>query len=134
MPACTAKRKIEQIQFYGGHCHFVESACEIYAASERLAHELNGHYMDQFTYAERATDWRGNNNIADSIFRQMRNEPHPVPRFIVMSAGTGGTSATIGRYIRCRAMILSSWWWIRKIPSFTLLAGSRRFITQPGGQ
>lgn len=100
MPACTAKRKIEQIQFYGGHCHFVESACEIYAASERLAHELNGHYMDQFTYAERATDWRGNNNIADSIFRQMRNEPHPVPRFIVMSAGTGGTSATIGRYIR----------------------------------
>ncbi|EKD5553328.1 PLP-dependent cysteine synthase family protein [Salmonella enterica subsp. enterica serovar Mbandaka] len=102
MPACTAKRKIEQIQFYGGHCHFVESACEIYAASERLAHELNGHYMDQFTYAERATDWRGNNNIADSIFRQMRNEPHPVPRFIVMSAGTGGTSATIGRYIRCQ--------------------------------
>ncbi|EKO0250116.1 PLP-dependent cysteine synthase family protein, partial [Salmonella enterica] len=102
MPACTAKRKIEQIQFYGGHCHFVESACEIYAASERLAHELNGHYMDQFTYAERATDWRGNNNIADSIFRQMRNDPHPVPRFIVMSAGTGGTSATIGRYIRCQ--------------------------------
>lgn len=102
MPACTAKRKIEQIQFYGGHCHLVESACEIYAASERLAHELNGHYMDQFTYAERATDWRGNNNIADSIFRQMRNEPHPVPRFIVMSAGTGGTSATIGRYIRCQ--------------------------------
>ncbi|KJU45042.1 pyridoxal-5'-phosphate-dependent enzyme beta subunit [Salmonella enterica subsp. enterica serovar Heidelberg str. 90-0318] len=102
MPACTAKRKIEQIQFYGGHCHFVESACEIYAASERLAHELNGHYMDQFTYAERATDWRGNNNIADSIFRQMRNELHPVPRFIVMSAGTGGTSATIGRYIRCQ--------------------------------
>ncbi|MBF3355064.1 pyridoxal-phosphate dependent enzyme, partial [Leptospira borgpetersenii serovar Hardjo-bovis] len=90
LPACPAKRKIEQIQFYGGHCHFVESACEIYAASERLAHELNGHYMDQFTYAERATDWRGNNNIADSIFRQMRNELHPVPRFIVMSAGTGG--------------------------------------------
>ncbi len=60
MPACTAKRKIEQIQFYG------------------------------------------DNNIADSIFRQMRNELHPVPRFIVMSAGTGGTSATIGRYIRCQ--------------------------------
>ncbi|VTP64600.1 Cysteine synthase B [Leclercia adecarboxylata] len=102
MPACTAKRKIEQIEFYGGRCHFVESACEIYAASEMLARELNGHYMDQFTYAERATDWRGNNNIADSIFRQMQNEPHPVPAHIVMSAGTGGTSATIGRYIRCQ--------------------------------
>lgn len=100
MPASTAKRKIEQIEFYGGRCHFVESACEIYAASERLAQELDGHYMDQFTYAERATDWRGNNNIADSIFRQMTHEPHPVPDYIVMSAGTGGTSATIGRYLR----------------------------------
>jgi cysteine synthase A len=56
--------------------------------------------MDQFTFAERATDWRGNNNIADSIFRQMTHEPHPQPSYIVMSAGTGGTSATIGRYIR----------------------------------
>lgn len=102
MPSCTAKRKIEQIEFYGGRCHFVESACEIYAASEMLARELNGHYMDQFTFAERATDWRGNNNIADSIFRQMTHEPHPVPSYIVMSAGTGGTSATIGRYIRCQ--------------------------------
>jgi len=102
MPYCTAKRKVEQIEFYGGRCHFVDSACEIYAESERLAKELNGHYMDQFTFAERATDWRGNNNIADSIFRQMKNEPHPVPEAIVMSAGTGGTSATIGRYIRCQ--------------------------------
>jgi cysteine synthase A len=27
--------------------------------------------MDQFTYAERATDWRGNNNIAENMFSQM---------------------------------------------------------------
>nr|WP_113864762.1 PLP-dependent cysteine synthase family protein [Brenneria salicis]NMN92344.1 cysteine synthase A [Brenneria salicis ATCC 15712 = DSM 30166]RBP67684.1 cysteine synthase A [Brenneria salicis ATCC 15712 = DSM 30166]RLM32345.1 cysteine synthase [Brenneria salicis ATCC 15712 = DSM 30166] len=100
MPACTAKRKIEQITFYGGRCHFVEQAGQIYAASEQLAKELNGHYMDQFTYAERATDWRGNNNIADSIYRQMSREPNPVPDYIVMGAGTGGTSATLGRYIR----------------------------------
>uniref|UniRef100_UPI0025E255F4 pyridoxal-phosphate dependent enzyme n=1 Tax=uncultured Paracoccus sp. TaxID=189685 RepID=UPI0025E255F4 len=58
--------------------------------------------LDQFTYAERATDWRGNNNIAESIFRQMSGEPRPVPDWIVMSAGTGGTSATLGRYIRYR--------------------------------
>ncbi|MCC3702185.1 PLP-dependent cysteine synthase family protein [Rouxiella badensis] len=100
MPACTAPRKIQQIEFYGGRCHFVENSSQIYAASEQLAKELNGHYMDQFTYAERATDWRGNNNIADSIYRQMTLEPHPVPRYLVMSAGTGGTSATLGRYIR----------------------------------
>lgn len=87
-------------RLYGGRCHFVDHAAQIYAASEQLAKELNGHYMDQFTYAERATDWRGNNNIADSIFRQMAREPFPVPKHIVMSAGTGGTSATLGRYIR----------------------------------
>ncbi len=56
--------------------------------------------MDQFTYAERATDWRGNSNIADSIFKQMQKEEYPIPTWIVMSPGTGGTSATIGRFIR----------------------------------
>ncbi|MGF1688440.1 PLP-dependent cysteine synthase family protein [Photobacterium japonica] len=100
MPRKTARKKLEQIAFYGGQAHFVDSPSEIYAESRRLARELNGHYMDQFTYAERATDWRGNNNIANSIFEQMKMEPHPIPRWIVMSPGTGGTSATIGRYLR----------------------------------
>ncbi|MBU2898011.1 PLP-dependent cysteine synthase family protein [Vibrio hepatarius] len=100
MPKCTAKKKIEQIEFYGGQAHLVERSDQIYAESHRLAGELNGHYMDQFTYAERATDWRGNNNIANSIFSQMQLETHPVPKWVVMSPGTGGTSATIGRFIR----------------------------------
>ncbi|MGI2258340.1 PLP-dependent cysteine synthase family protein [Shewanella sp. GXUN23E] len=100
MPKSTAKRKIQQIEFYGGKCHFVDHSSEIYAESERLAKTLGGHYMDQFTYAERATDWRGNNNIANSIFSQMQREPFPTPEWVVMSPGTGGTSATIGRYIR----------------------------------
>ncbi len=55
--------------------------------------------MDQFTYAERATDWRGNNNIAESIFRQLRSERFPQPEWIVATAGTGGTSATLARYV-----------------------------------
>jgi cysteine synthase A len=58
--------------------------------------------MDQFTYAERATDWRGNNNIAESIFEQLSKERYPIPQWIVTGAGTGGTSATIGRYVRYR--------------------------------
>lgn len=100
MPKCTARKKIEQIEFYGGQAHLVDRADQIYDESHRLAHELNGHYMDQFTYAERATDWRGNSNIADSIYSQMKMEEHPIPTWIVMSPGTGGTSATIGRFIR----------------------------------
>ncbi|MCB1638209.1 MAG: pyridoxal-phosphate dependent enzyme, partial [Thiothrix sp.] len=100
MPASTSQDKIRAIENYGGRCHLVAQAADIYSASQQLAHDSGGHYMDQFTYAERATDWRGNNNIAESIFQQMQRERHPVPHTIVVGAGTGGTSATIGRYIR----------------------------------
>ena len=100
MPASTSPEKIAAIEFQGGRCHLVDSPGAIYAESERLARELGGHYMDQFTYAERATDWRANNNIADSIFQQMQREPHPCPSWLVSSAGTGGTLATLGRYAR----------------------------------
>jgi cysteine synthase A len=100
MPRNTSSEKVAQIAFHGGRSHFVELASEVYAAAQHVADETGGHYMDQFTYAERATDWRGNNNIAQSIFEQMASERHPVPRWIVVGAGTGGTSATIGRYVR----------------------------------
>ncbi|WP_112248971.1 L-cysteine desulfhydrase Cds1 [Kribbella monticola] len=100
MPASTSQEKIDLIEFYGGTCHMVERSGQIYGEAKRLAEETGGHYMDQFTYAERATDWRGNNNIAESIFGQLSLEHHPVPTWIVVGAGTGGTSATIGRYIR----------------------------------
>ena len=104
MPRSTSAAKVAIIESQGGRCHFVDNSGEIYAEAQRLATETGGHYLDQFTNAERATDWRGNNNIAESIFAQMRDEPHPVPVWIVVGAGTGGTSATIGRYIRYRRL------------------------------
>jgi len=100
MPRSTSPEKIAQIEFYGGRCHLVANAAQVYDEALDLARQTNGHYMDQFTYAERATDWRGNNNIAQSMFSQMARERHPIPRWIVVGAGTGGTSATIGRYVR----------------------------------
>ena len=102
MPASTSREKVALIEWHGGRCHFVEHASDVYAEAQRLADESGGHYMDQFTYAERATDWRGNNNIAESIFEQMAAERHPCPSWVVVSAGTGGTSATIGRFVRYR--------------------------------
>ncbi len=102
MPARTSAEKVELIGRYGGRCHLVDDAGSIYDVSRQLAIETGGHYMDQFTHAERATDWRGNNNIAESIFAQLSLEEHPVPEWIVTAAGTGGTSATIGRYVRYR--------------------------------
>jgi cysteine synthase A len=100
MPASTSKEKCELIEFHGAECHLVEDPAKVVAEAQTLAASRNGHFMDQFTYAERATDWRGNNNIAESIFQQMSLERHPVPEWIVVGAGTGGTSATIGRYVR----------------------------------
>jgi len=102
MPDSTSPAKVDLIESQGGRCHFVERSSEVYAEAQRLTDETNGHYLDQFTNAERATDWRGNNNIAESIYAQMADESHPIPSWIVVGAGTGGTSATIGRYIRYR--------------------------------
>ncbi|MCD5995856.1 PLP-dependent cysteine synthase family protein [Pseudomonas sp. CDFA 602] len=102
MPASTSQAKIDQIAFYGGKSHLVQDPTQIYAESERLARETGGHFMDQFTYAERATDWRANNNIAESIFQQLRFEKHPEPSWLISSPGTGGTTATLGRYVRYR--------------------------------
>jgi len=102
MPASTSPAKIALIEAQGGRCHFVGDPSRIYAESQRLAAETGGHYMDQFTHAERATDWRGNNNIAESIFTQLQQEDHPIPEWIVVGAGTGGTGATIGRFLRYR--------------------------------
>lgn len=102
MPHATSQQKVEAIKRFGGRCHFVDSPAEVYAVAERLAEEAGGYYLDQFTYAERATDWRGNNNIAESLCEQMEFEAHPIPEWVVMNAGTVGTSATIGRFIRYR--------------------------------
>ena len=102
MPASTVREKCELIEFYGGRCHLVEDPTTIYQVAADLAASSEGYYLDQFTYAERATDWRGNNNIAVSIFEQLAQERHPVPSWVVVGAGTGGTSATIGRFVRYR--------------------------------
>lgn len=100
MARSTSTQKVDLIEFHGGSCHFVDNANDVYAVAAELAETTGGHYMDQFTYAEQATDWRGNNNIAESIFTQMSMEEHPEPAWIVATAGTGGTSATLARYVR----------------------------------
>lgn len=85
IPKSAAKSKIDKIEFYGGKCHFVDSAPQMHDEAVRLANEIDGYFMDQFMFAERATDWRGNNNIAESIYSQMAEEPFSIPSAIVMS-------------------------------------------------
>ncbi|MFC7302106.1 PLP-dependent cysteine synthase family protein [Cognatiluteimonas weifangensis] len=103
MPACTSPGKIADVQALGGHCDLVEDPTTVHARA--AWHAARGAcHLDQFGLAERATDWRGNNNIAESILGQLAQEPDPEPAWIVCGAGTGGTSATIGRYLRYRGL------------------------------
>ena len=103
MPACTAPRKIADVEALGGTCDLVDDPADVHARA--AWHAARGAcHLDQFGLAERATDWRGNNNIAESIIPQMACEPDPEPAWIVCGAGTGGTSATIGRYLRYRGL------------------------------
>ena len=95
---------MQLIEFNGGSVQLVDDPASIYEVAARVARETGGHYLDQFRFAERATDWRGNNNIAESVFDQLRSEQHPVPRWVVVGAGTGGTSATFGRYVRYKRL------------------------------
>ena len=103
MPACTAPRKVADVQALGGRCDLVDDPADVHARA--AWHAARGAcHLDQFGLAERATDWRGNNNIAESIVDQLALEPHPEPAWVVCGAGTGGTSATIGRYLRYRGL------------------------------
>ena len=103
MPACTAPAKIRAVEALGSTCDLIDDPAQVHARAAAHA-ERGACHLDQFGLAERATDWRGNNNIAESILGQLECEPHPEPAWIVCGAGTGGTSATIGRYLRYRRL------------------------------
>lgn len=101
MPLGTSPAKVALIERYGGEPHWVPRQSNWSSEAAALAATLpRGHFLDQFSNAERATDWRANNSLASSLFEQLRLEPHPTPAYVVCGAGTGGTSATLGRYVR----------------------------------
>jgi cysteine synthase A len=101
VPNSTSPEKVALIKAYGGQVRPPGADGDIEKEAARLAREdRNGHFMDQFTYAERAYDYRDEHNVAATILRQIAEERHPEPKWIVTGAGTGGTGATIGRYLR----------------------------------
>jgi cysteine synthase len=101
VPEGTAETKVQLVRDYGGKVEAVGGP-DYYRAARELAERNGGYFLDQFTFSERATDWRGNNNIAETIFSQLDHEEAEwrTPQWVVCGAGTGGTSATLGRYAR----------------------------------
>jgi cysteine synthase A len=100
MPRSTALVKQRALAAIGGQCELVDPGVDPIARARELA-AASGHcYLDQFGLAGVATDWRGNNNIAHSLLGQCLALGAGDPHWVVCGAGTGGTSATIGRYLR----------------------------------
>lgn len=108
VPNGTAPAKIAAIEHLGGEVIFAGAGGDVCRIARRVAVETGGHFIDQFSNAAEATDWRGASNIADTLLAQMRAEEHPLPSWIVVGAGTGGTSTTIGRYIRLTPALAST--------------------------
>ncbi len=93
VPKGTAEKKKQAISALGGEFHEAPGA-KISAEARAIAQKQNGHFMDQFTYAERAYDWRGHHGIAAEVIDAVD------PDWFVMGAGTGGTVTSMARYAR----------------------------------
>jgi cysteine synthase A len=100
MPRSTAPAKQQAVHRLGGRCERVDAPAQAAERAQWLATRDAACYLDQFGLAASATDWRGNNNIAQSLVGQCRALGAGDPDWIVCGAGTGGTSSTIGRYLR----------------------------------
>jgi cysteine synthase A len=96
MPA-SSPEKLALIEELGGSCHLVDDPDD--GPEAQLARERDS--PSSITYAERATDWRGNSNIAESIYSRCPNTT-PSPPVVVGPEPAG--PATIGRYAICCAM------------------------------
>ncbi|RYJ24543.1 cysteine synthase B [Streptomyces sp. L-9-10] len=93
VPSGTTTEKKQAILDLGGE--IVEATgATISERAQEEARVRHGHFMDQFTYAERAYDWRGDHGMASEILGESD------PDWFVMGAGTGGTAASLARYAR----------------------------------
>jgi len=104
VPRGTSPRKLALIESFGGRIHTVADPALLGEESIALARRLDGHFMDQFANASRVTDWLGEQGLAAELFAQLAEAGLQSPGWIVAGAGTGGTTAAMGRYCRSRGI------------------------------
>ncbi|MDO3702115.1 pyridoxal-phosphate dependent enzyme [Micromonospora sp. C28SCA-DRY-2] len=100
VPGKTAPAKRARIERYGGRCHPFDPPAAIYDEAVRLAAELGGHHLDHFAAAAQAEDWRAPDSVGAALLAQVLEQEGRAPAWTVVGAGTGSTSATVGRHIR----------------------------------
>ncbi len=101
MPASTSPEKIALIEAQGGTCHLVDDPTTIYDEARRLAAERDGE-LPRPVHLCRARDGlaRQQQHRGVDLRARWSASRTPIPAWVVVGAGTGGTSATIGRYVR----------------------------------
>ena len=105
MPATTSPEKIALIEFHGGRCHFVRARRR--TCTRRPAGSPPSAAATTWTSSPTPSGPPTGGATTTSPSRsssQLALERHPVPEWVVVGAGTGGTSATIGRYLRYRRL------------------------------
>ncbi|MFC9123198.1 PLP-dependent cysteine synthase family protein [Streptomyces sp. NPDC057067] len=101
VPAGTPAGVLARIGAEGGRWQVGEQPpAAVQQEARALAERLGGHFLDHFADAGRAMAVCGEPTVADEIFAQLAGERHPVPEWIVTGAGTGATSASVGRHLR----------------------------------
>ncbi|MGW0478513.1 PLP-dependent cysteine synthase family protein [Nonomuraea sp. NPDC003214] len=83
MPGKRSEERARPVEELGGECRFVSPPAAIYD----VAREVPGHFLDQFGRA-------AEHDLATELCAQVR------PDWVVVGAGTGATSATLGRVRR----------------------------------
>lgn len=101
VPTSTSPRKLRALEELGARCELVAGGVSVTAVAERLARTPGWVYLDQFANASVRTNWR-EGNVASALFGQLDERGLGCPDWVVVGAGTGGTSATVARFARYR--------------------------------
>ncbi|MEV0146613.1 MULTISPECIES: pyridoxal-phosphate dependent enzyme [unclassified Nonomuraea] len=87
MPGERSEARARPVEELGGACRFMTPPLAIYDAAREAARESGGHFLDQFGRA-------AEHDLAGELFAE------ECPDWVVAGAGTGATSATLGRAAR----------------------------------
>ncbi|MEU5882909.1 pyridoxal-phosphate dependent enzyme [Spirillospora sp. NPDC047279] len=89
VPGRTRPDKAARIERHGGECRRHDPPLAVYDEARRLAAEIGGHVLDPFAPVD-------DRSLAVELFGLL-DEP---PAWVVAGAGSGATSAALGRHVR----------------------------------
>lgn len=99
VPSNTSPSKLRLIESMGGTTLFADTPTAASQLARQLGDEPDHVFLDQFSNASVQTNWRSG-NLASALFDQLPGLGITEPDWVVVGAGTGGTSSTFARYVR----------------------------------